>query len=267
MSRKILNFNNYLGQTFKGYNNLEMLKKTFISNYHFKKDLVLDYSNVRISDNIYENLKSLYYHNLYYKGKKINIGGDHSMSIATVAESLNHNPNIKVLWIDAHADINTYNESKSKNLHGMPLSYLSGLDYDENFDFIKSKLNLNNLMYVGIRDLDDFEKSVLDDNHIKFVDCKEFNKGKFESIFNFMIGNEIHLSFDVDSIDPKYLDSTGTPVDDGLSVDKVTFFLDSLLKYKMNIYNIDLTEINFNLGDKESSYLTYYQIFKRLYLM
>ena len=50
------------------------------------------------------------------------------MSIATVAHSLNKNKNTKVVWIDAHADINTYEKSVTKNFHGMPLSFLSGLD-------------------------------------------------------------------------------------------------------------------------------------------
>ena len=71
------------------------------------------------------------------------IGGDHSMSIASVAYTLNRDPNAKVLWIDAHADINTYNSSTTKNLHGMPLSFITGLDYIGQLDNYKKNLPLS----------------------------------------------------------------------------------------------------------------------------
>ena len=59
------------------------------------------------------------------------------MSIATVASSLNKYDNLKVIWFDAHADLNTYSSSQSKSYHGMPLSFLTGLDNDHRFNFIK----------------------------------------------------------------------------------------------------------------------------------
>ena len=94
------------------------------------------------------NINKLYNQNALIDGRKINIGGDHSMSIATVADSLNRykQDNLKVLWFDAHPDINTYKSSKSKNVHGMPLGYLTGLCKSNNFPFIVNHLNFNNLM-------------------------------------------------------------------------------------------------------------------------
>ena len=57
------------------------------------------------------------------------IGGDHSIAIGSVAGSLDfYKKDVSVIWIDAHADINTYEASETKNLHGMPLSFLTGLD-------------------------------------------------------------------------------------------------------------------------------------------
>ena len=73
------------------------------------------------------------------------------MSIATVADTLNRNPNAKVIWIDAHADINTPDSSISKNLHGMPLAFLTGLTSPKellNYTFIKNQLRFNNLLYI-----------------------------------------------------------------------------------------------------------------------
>ena len=71
-------------------------------------------------------------------GKIINIGGDHSMSIATIASTLNKYPNTKVIYFDAHADLNTYKSSKSKHYHGMPLSFITGIDHHKKFSFIKN---------------------------------------------------------------------------------------------------------------------------------
>ena len=97
------------------------------------------------------------------QNKKINIGGDHSMAIATVADSLNRVPpgKLKVIWFDAHPDINTYKSSISKNYHGMPLGYLTGLCKSHYFPFITNYLNFENLLYIGIRDIDEYEKKII----------------------------------------------------------------------------------------------------------
>ena len=87
-------------------------------------------NNLRFKqENLIKNLRNLYTVNSRIGGEKINIGGDHSMAIATVADSLNRvkQNDLKLLWFDAHPDINTYNASETKNYHGMPLAYLSGL--------------------------------------------------------------------------------------------------------------------------------------------
>ena len=113
----------------------------------------------KMTNNLYKNLINLYNVNKAIKGRKINIGGDHSMAIATMADTLNQHPNAKVIYFDAHGDINTYESALAKNYHAMPLSFITGLDKDANndFPFIKHKLNLSNLLFVGTRCLDPFE--------------------------------------------------------------------------------------------------------------
>ena len=170
------------------------------------------------------------------------------MSIATVAHSINQNSNIKVVWVDAHADINTYEKSSSKNFHGMPLSFLSGLDKEVKFCFLKRNLNLDNLYYIGLRDLDDYEKYVLEKYKIKQLSVEDFNKEKWDNLFDFVDGQDIHLSIDVDSLDPSYIPSTGTPVQKGLKLPQVLNFLDNI---NSNVYNIDLVELNTMIGNKE----------------
>lgn len=204
------------------------------------------YSNV--NKNLDYNLRNLYLANSSIKGKRVNLGGDHSMSIATVAHSLNNYSNLKVLWIDAHADINTPEMSKSGNYHGMPLSFLTGLVKNHSFNFINNTLPFRNLMYIGIRNLDDFEKYILDKYMIKYITTEEFEKNNFYEILQFIGDSPVHISFDVDSIDPSEISCTGTPVLDGLS-SKSVYNLFTTLRNK-NIVNVDVTEFNPFLGDE-----------------
>lgn len=168
--------------------------------------------------NLSENLINLYeINNKLLKNDKntnINIGGDHSMSISTVGSSLNNfGSDVKVIWIDAHADINTYFSSPSKNFHGMPLSFLTGLDKFNDFYFIKNLLKFENLCYIGIRDLDPNEIKIIKKHSIKTIESKYFNTNKnkiFGDIIKWIDNKPIHLSIDVDSLDPLYMQFTGT---------------------------------------------------------
>ena len=98
------------------------------------------------------------------------IGGDHSIAIGSVAGSLDfYKKDVSVIWVDAHADINTYEASETKNLHGMPLSFLTGLDTS----FINmngNELLLDRLLYYGLRDVDKFEQELLDSRKYTIYD-------------------------------------------------------------------------------------------------
>ncbi len=201
--------------------------------------------------NLFKNINALYQANQGSTGKIVNIGGDHSMSIATIADSLNKYSNAKVIYFDAHADLNTYKSSKSKHYHGMPLSFVTGLDSDPKFAFIKNKLPFENLLYIGSRCWDPYEVNEVYKRNIKFLTPDMINKNFTESlnkILNFVGDGPVHVSFDVDSIDPKYIPSTGTPVKNGLELMKAKLILDKL--NSGNIVNLDITELNMNLGTK-----------------
>ena len=246
----IIYFPHKLGQIRNGVQNTPFYLKKILNNKYI--DVSCNNSKINKYNNMISNLNNLYLANSNICGKKINIGGDHSMAIATVADSLNrYNNNLKVLWFDAHPDINTYNASKSKNYHGMPLSYLTGLCTNDDFSFIKNKLNFDNLMYIGIRDIDDFEKKVIKDHNIKYITCNEINnnfKKSLKKINNFVENTPVHLSFDVDCMDPTIIPCTGTTFSEGLNFN-VKNILDNLL-FDADIVNIDITELNFELGDE-----------------
>jgi arginase len=170
------------------------------------------------------------------------LGGDHSLAVGTVAGSLDfYKKDLTTIWIDAHADINTYASSHTKNLHGMPLSFLTGMDKSfMNMD--GNELLTKNLLYYGLRDVDDFEQRVLDTNNIQHMTSKELNRG--DNFGHLKIPTDkVHLSVDVDVLDPLYMSSTGTPVSNGISPEKL-FNLINWIDNNSDVVAVDLVEYN-----------------------
>ena len=221
-----------LGQMKNGLQNTPKFIKKYLKGQYF--DVSCKNSTNNKVQNLVYNLQNLHYVNSSLQGLKINIGGDHSMAIGTVSASLNSVPQnqLKVLWFDAHPDINTYESSGTKNVHGMPLAYLSGLCESKNFPYIKHLLPLNNLMYIGLRDIDDYEKEIIDMYKIKVIDSNSFNNDPekcFRQIMNFLVDSPFHLSFDVDCLDPLVMPCTGTKVDNGLFKGQTQFVMKKLI--------------------------------------
>lgn len=213
---------------------------------------------VEVTTNLSKNLANLYSENMRATKSTINIGGDHSMAIATVAASLQkHGSNLKVIWFDAHGDINTRKSSPSGNFHGMPLAFLTGLDSDfKLFPFLYPvpELKFSNILYLGIRDLDEGEKKVLNDNKMMWVHSSDMNRNTENviSTIKMFAGNDpVHFSFDVDGIDPTEMPCTGTTAKNGVRVDAAKKIVDYIVK-KTNLVNMDITELNLELcNDKQ----------------
>ena len=159
MFKNVILFPNHYGQKLKGVANSPFILKDRLCKKY--KNKPFSFYSIKNEININKNIFNLYYMNSQLNGKRMNIGGDHSMSIGSCAYTLNYYKKSKILWFDAHADINSYERSSTKNIHGMPLHFLSHYNKNnDDFPFIKQKLNLNNLMYIGLRDIDDYEKEI-----------------------------------------------------------------------------------------------------------
>ena len=195
-----------------------------------------NYHNVNIKYNL-DYYKLFNRHNELHK--PITIGGDHSISMATVGSSLKKHDNLKVLWIDAHADINTPESSPSKSIHGMSVSTLLGQSH---LMHIPVKLKRENLSYIGLRDIDDYEYKELET--IRWYSSKCVHNqgvGKILKELNYSEDDKIHISLDVDVLDPKYFPATGTPVANGLNPEHVYNIIHIL---KKNIVSMDIVEYN-----------------------
>jgi arginase len=187
--------------------------------------------------------------NLHNNVFNINLGGDHSISACTIKPLVNlYKKDMLVLWIGAHADINTYESSNTKNKHGMPVASLMGLK--DHWEFIEprqndSRLNKSNLMYIGLRDTDDFERNYIRKNKIKYH--KHFSN-KIISFINRHPAKYIYISCDIDSMDPSIMPSTGTPVKDGLLLEDVE---DIILASRNRLVGFDLVEFNPLIGSTD----------------
>lgn len=196
----------------------------------------------------------------------LTLGGDHSVAIGTVTGSAKAvrerlNREIALIWVDAHTDINTPEGSDSGNIHGMPVAFASGLakDDDENFfGWIKDDmlLNIKKLVYIGLRDVDHPERKILREHGIKafsMFDVDKYGIGRVVEMALAYIGSDtpIHLSFDVDALDPMWAPSTGTPVRGGLTLREGDYICEAVHETG-NLVAIDLVEVNPSLAATEA---------------
>ena len=256
-----------IGQRLNGVEKTPSIIKKELNKYKNLKFFDLDFKNSYSSNNslnflnIIEDCKKIFYYNgvaISDKDLNINIGGDHSISLGTITSSIEkYQEDLIVFWIDAHADINSYENSLTKNIHGMPLYYLTHCDnYLYESWICDNQLDFKNLFYFGIRDLDNAEIKTLNEKNIWNFNTFRYQNEKnidinleshFQLIKEIIKGKKIHLSIDVDGIDPNYIPSTGTPVIDGLSLDYVLKLIETI---KLNLVNVDIVELNLDLGDE-----------------
>lgn len=191
------------------------------------------------------------------------LGGDHSLAMGTIGGTLEVYPDACVIWVDAHADINTPETSESGNIHGMPLSFLLGIAGDvPEFSWVKPVLKANRLVYIGLRDVDVEEKRILKENNIKAFSMHDVDKYGIGKVVELALDTvnpnrdlPIHLSFDVDALDPSVAPSTGTPVRGGLTFREGHYICEAIHETGLLIA-LDLMEVNPSLADPESVRMT-----------
>ncbi len=168
------------------------------------------------------------------------LGGDHSMSIGTLAGVAAHcqksGKRLGVLWIDAHADLNTPETSPSGNIHGMPVGVSLGLGVEEltGIGGFSPKLLPENLVYIGLRSVDTGEKQYIRDLGIEAYPMPEIDRHGLHAIISRFLPpllervDHLHVSFDLDSVDPEYAPGVGTPVRGGLTYREAHLLMESL---------------------------------------
>lgn len=215
-------------------------------NYNFKThSVVASQCKVSPSFEIYEELSYIVEREVRRKQPVFIAGGDHSLSIGSVQGVLRAEPDVKVLWIDAHGDINTKISSLTGSIHGMPLAYLMGEEI-LNEEWFSEYLKPENLIYFGVRDLDKAEKLFLDKKKITHYSSDDIRKDLTRVIYEIcdqFKNSKIHLSADADAFDPLLAPATGVPVANGLCYQQARQLLNTLVK-SSDIISYEYVELN-----------------------
>jgi arginase len=192
------------------------------------------------------------------------IGGDHSMAIGTIAGissyCIKNKLKLGVIWIDAHADMNTDKTTPSGNIHGMPLAANLGLGNEKlvNFYGVSPKLKPENTALIGVRSIDEFEKKNIKQMNLSVYTMSDVDKLGIHRIIARVLKqfqervDHIHVSFDLDSVDPTLAPGVGTPVPGGLSFRESHLLMESIAECGC-MSSLEVTEVNPILDDKNKS--------------
>jgi arginase len=177
------------------------------------------------------------------------LGGDHSASIGTVG-GVTHDADVGLLWIDAHGDFNTPETSDSQNVHGMALAVLLGLGPRELVDLGRKgpKVKPENVVLVGVRDLDDEEKVLIRASGCTVFTMREVDEFGIRAVLSQTLAgfghlDKIHVSLDLDVMDPLDAPGVGTPSQGGLTYREGQLIME-LLADTGKLHSIDIMEIN-----------------------
>lgn len=180
------------------------------------------------------------------------VGGDHSIALGSVSASASNFENLGVVWIDAHCDINTDKTSPSGNAHGMILASLLGFGEPLMAGVYKNQIKLNpkNVILIAQRSFDSHEREVINSAGVHLFDMDYINKegmvGVEKRVKEIFLQNDvrdIHISFDIDSIDPILAPGTGTVVNGGLTLEQ-SFEINDCLFRDFFVRSMDIVEFN-----------------------
>lgn len=198
------------------------------------------------------NLAHIVYSSIKGGSFPLIIGGDHSLGLGSVAGVSKAYDNFAVVWVDAHGDINTQETSESGNVHGMSLAKAMGIGYPDLIDvyYKGPKIKNENVFLVGSRDLDKGEYDLIKEKNLHVYTAKRIHEYGIEHVVNEVLNdiksrsiNTIHLSFDLDFIDAKFVPGTGTPVHDGMSIEEAEILLKMFAESKL-VKSMDFVELN-----------------------
>ncbi len=192
------------------------------------------------------------------------LGGDHSMAIGTIAGISSYckknKLNLGVIWIDAHTDMNTDETSPSGNIHGMPMAVAVGLGNKKLVDFygFSPKVKADNCALIGVRSIDHLERLNIKKMGLPVYTMSDVDKIGIHRIISRVLKqfkekvDHIHVSFDLDSVEPDIAPGVGTPVPGGLSYREAHLLMESIAECGC-MSSLEISEVNPILDRKNRS--------------
>lgn len=195
------------------------------------------------------------------------LGGDHSIGLGSLAAVLKCRPNIGIIWVDAHADLNTPTSSPSGNMHGMPVGLLmDGVtnleDIPAGCEWVKDypRLNPASIVYVGLRDVDTEERKLIRNLGIQAFTMTDIDRHGIGNVMQMALDHlckddpnrPLHLSYDIDAVDPMLAPATGTTVRGGLTYREAHYVAEAIAG-SGNLSSAEIVELNPSLSDTEGA--------------
>jgi len=177
------------------------------------------------------------------------LGGDHSISMGSIG-GISHDEPSGVIWIDAHGDFNTGKTSSTGNIHGMSLAALTGHGEPALVSIGRPgpKLTAANVVLIGLRAPDSQEKAMLKKSGIKIFTMRDIDERGVSSVTKDALKclghlQRIHVSLDVDCLDPMTAPGVGTPVPGGLTYREAHLLME-IIADSGKLSSLDIVEIN-----------------------
>lgn len=187
------------------------------------------------------------------RGLPIFLGGDHALSLGSLTGVANHAARVGrpqfVLWLDAHTDFHTTQTTTSGNLHGTPLGYATGRDGFEGFPKVHNPVPCENICFLGLRSVDPEEREYLQTTDALCHDMRSIDEqGIARPLAAFLdtvaaAGGALHVSFDVDFLDPGIAPAVGTTVPGGATIREAHLVMEMICDSGL-MTSLDLVELN-----------------------
>lgn len=183
------------------------------------------------------------------------VGGDHSLSMGTISGVARHCAAIGkplfVLWVDAHGDFNTPATSETGNIHGMPLALLCGEpDFGPEYDGAwRGKVDPRHVTVFGARSIDRPERQLLERRGVEVIDMRRIDEMGVVALMRDVlakveaVGGHLHVSLDIDVVEPAIAPGTGTPVAGGLTFREAHLVMEMIHDHG-HMGSLDIVELN-----------------------
>lgn len=181
------------------------------------------------------------------------MGGDHALSMGTVAGMAAHAQQLGrplfVLWLDAHSDFHTPNSTGSGNLHGTPVAYFTGQAGFEAFPALTAPIPTDRVGMIGLRSVDPEERAALEKDRAMLADMRSIDEHGIKApLMAFLdrvraANGILHVSLDVDFLDPAIAPAVGTTVPGG-ATEREAHLVMELLHESGLVCSLDLVELN-----------------------
>ena len=188
------------------------------------------------------------------------MGGDHLMAAGTVpamaARAEAAGKPLFVLWLDAHSDIHDFDSTETGNLHGTPVAYFTGLsDFTPQFPALTTLVDTANICMIGLRSVDPHEKKVLAETDIQVADMRAIDEHGISAPLRAFLdrveaaGGHLHVSFDVDFLEPDIAPAVGMTVPGGATFREAHLVMEYLHDSGL-VTSLDIAELNPFMDDR-----------------